>query len=117
MKNQRRGLMAISPLDLQTLFTQMDKVGKQDTAQREGAALLQSIQNARIQQQNDEKVRSVNEAQNTGEGAEAINDNNGGQAEQENQQGESMEDTGEKDKKNEGVIRDPALGKNIDVSL
>ena len=115
MKNQGKDPMAISPLDLQTLFTQMDKVGKQDTAQREGAALLQSIQHARIQQQNDEKVRSVNEAQNTGEGSEAIDDNNSGQAGQENLQGESMEEKEEKNK--DDVIRDPALGKNIDVSL
>jgi len=110
--------MAISPLDLQTLFTQMDKVGRQETAQREGAALLQSIQHARIQQQTDEKIRSVNEAQNTGEGTEAVNDKNGGRAGQEGgRQGESPEDAEQKEKEDDGVIRDPALGKNIDVSL
>ena len=107
--------MAISPLDLQTLFTQMDKVSKQDAAQREGAAILQSIQHSRIQQQLDEKVRSVNESQNTGEGTESIDDNSGGKAGQENRQGESSEMTEEKEDR--GVIRDPDLGRNIDVSL
>ena len=109
--------MAISPLDLQTLFTQVDKVGRQETAQREGAALLQSIQHARIQQQIDEKIRTVNEAQNTGDGSEAIDDKNGGRAGQEGRQGESLEEPEEKNKESEGIIRDPDLGRNIDVSL
>ena len=108
--------MAISPLDLQTLFTQADKVSKQATAQREGAALLQSIQHVRIQQQADEKVRSVNEAQNTGDGSEAIDDENGGRAGQEAPHGEHAE-TKEEEAQNEGIIRDPALGKNIDFSF
>ena len=108
--------MAISPLDLQTLFTQMDKVGKQEMAQRDGAAVLQSVQQARQQQQTDERVRSVNEAQNTGEGAEGIKDKNSGHAghghgEHKNQSAEEHAEEGD------GVIRDPALGRNIDVSL
>jgi hypothetical protein len=108
--------MAISPLDLQTLFTQLDKVGRQESAQKEGAALLQSIQHARIQQQADEKVRSVNESQNTGDGSEAIDDKNGGRAGQEGRHGEAREATEENAEKAK-IIRDPALGKNIDFSL
>jgi len=108
--------MAISPLDLQTLFTQADKVGKQSMAQREGTALLQSIQHIRIQQQTDEKIRSVNEAQNTGDGSEAIGDENGGQAGQETPHG-SPRESKEENEEDEGIIRDPALGKNIDFSF
>ena len=111
--------MAISPIDLQTLFTQMDKVGKQEMAQRDGAAVLQSIQNARQQQQTDERVRSVNESQDTGEGSEAIKDKNGGRAGQEQgeQKNQSEEETEKNTKEKDGVIRDPNLGRNIDVSL
>ena len=111
--------MAISPLDLQTLFTQMDKVGKQEAAQRDGAAILQSVQQARQQQQTDERVRSVNEAQNTGEGSEAIKDRNGGRAGQgqEEEKNLSPEETEETAEKEDGIIRDPDLGRNIDVSL
>ena len=111
--------MAISPLDLQTLFTQMDKISRQEIAQKDGAALLQSIQHTRIQQQLDEKVRTVNEAQDTGEGAEAINDKTGRKAGQEGKDGEDLDEAEDKNKDNDddGIIRDPALGRNIDVSL
>ena len=108
--------MAISPLDLQTLFTQMEKVNRQEVAQREGAAILQSIHQTRIQQQTDEKIRSVNEAQDTGEGSEAINDENGGRAGQEVPNKENREESDEMPK-DEEVIRDPDLGRNIDFSL
>ena len=109
--------MAISPLDLQTLFTQMDKVSKQDAAQREGAAIMQSIQNAKIQEHIDERVRTVNESQNTGEGTDAIDDESGGRPGQGRNHGESSAKAEEKDKEGEAVIRDPDLGRNIDVSL
>ena len=108
--------MAISPLDLQTLFTQMDKVSRQEIAQRDGAALLQSIQHSRIQEQLDEKIRTVNEAQDSGEGSEAIDDKTGGNAGQEGKEREAVEDE-EKRKEESGIIRDPDLGRNIDFSL
>ena len=109
--------MAISPLDLQTLFTQMDMVGRQEAAQKDGAAVIQSMQHARIQQQTDEKIRSVNEAQNSGDGTEAINDENGGRAGQEGSRKEHSGETEEKESANDGIIRDPNLGRNIDFSL
>ncbi|MDR2471250.1 MAG: hypothetical protein LBD09_03970 [Treponema sp.] len=110
--------MAISPIDLQTLFTQMDKVGKQEAAQREGAAILQAVQQAKTQADTDERIRSVNEAQDTGDGAEEIKDKNGGRAGPDNP-GRRREAEGEEDKGEGGqdVIRDPDLGKNIDFSL
>jgi len=110
--------MALSPLDLQTLFTQMDKVGKQEAAQREGAAILQSIQQAKHQQQTDEKIKSVNEAQNTGEGVEGVKDKNGGRSGQDgNRHNHAEENDGEKSWEGEKIIRDPDLGMNVDVSL
>ena len=114
-KNQRRDQMAISPLDLQTLFTQADKVGKQDAAQRDGAALFQSIQQSKIQQQSDDRIRAVNEAQDMGEGTEAINDKKGGGG----TEGHSHpgEETEEKNEENNNVIQDPYLGRNLDLNI
>jgi hypothetical protein len=108
--------MAISPLDLQTLFTQMDKVGGKEAAQREGAAILQSIQQQKIQQQMDEKIRSVNESQDTGDGAEGIKDKKGRAGQEDRKHNHSAEEP-EENAGEGGVIKDPALGKNIDVSL
>ncbi|MDR1059100.1 MAG: hypothetical protein LBL43_06090 [Treponema sp.] len=114
--------MAIQPIDLQTLFTQMDKVGKAQAAQREGAQLQASLQGLENQRKAEERVQSVNEAQNTGDGAEGINDNTdrGGSGEKPGRkrkgQGEAGKEEDDPKEKHAEIIRDPALGRNIDFS-
>ncbi|MDR1319682.1 MAG: hypothetical protein LBJ90_08655 [Treponema sp.] len=114
--------MAIQPIDLQTLFTQLDKVGKAQSAQREGLAVQQDLYGAQMQRKTEEHIRSVNEAQDMGEGAEKINDRGqrGGKEQEsgedaEKEKASSQEEGGEE--KKILVIRDPALGRNIDISL
>jgi len=111
--------MAIQPIDLQTLFTQMDKVAKTQTAQREGQALQQAIQGVQLQKKMDEQVKAVNETRNIGEdGVEKVKDrekqtqNSGDEKKKEKEKQETSEEE-EKD----SVIFDPRLGRNIDISL
>jgi hypothetical protein len=110
--------MAIAPLDLQTLFTQVDKVGKAQLSQREGLALQQAIQGANLQRKTEERIQEVNEAQNTGDGAEKINDRgqrgqNGGERKGKN----PKENVEEELLVRHPVLQDPSLGRNIDISL
>jgi hypothetical protein len=109
--------MAIQPIDLQTLFTQLDKVAKSQSIQREGAAMQQAIQGAELQRRTEDQIKAVNEAQNTGEdGAEKVKDR-GPRAQDhgkgKKQEGEKLEQEEEK----AAVIHDPSLGRNIDISL
>jgi hypothetical protein len=108
--------MAIQPIDLQTLFTQMDKVGKTLADQKEGLALQQSIQGLSIQKKTELKSQSVNETQDAGEGAERIKDQNAKSG-----AGAEGEEKKKREEEKEGpparpVIRDPELGKIIDLS-
>ena len=109
--------MAIQPIDLQTLFTQLDKVAKTQSDQREGAALHQAIQGVQLQRRTDDQIRAVNETQNMGEdGAEKVKDR-GAQA-HDNDKGKKQES--EKQQQEEAkaaFIHDPSLGRNIDISL
>ena len=107
--------MAIAPIDLQTLFTQVDKVGKAQALEREGQALQQALQNVQLQKKSEEHVNQVNEAQNTGEGAEKINDHDREHAQQQNSSKKNKKD--EEEKEQASVLSDPALGKKIDISL
>jgi hypothetical protein len=109
--------MAIQPIDLQTLFTQLEKVGKTQASQKDGALIQQAIQSVAIQRRTDENIRSVNEAQDTGRGTEAVNDRNAHkrQAEEEGQAGREQ---GEEDQETAkaSLFQDPALGKYIDFT-
>ncbi|MDR2741560.1 MAG: hypothetical protein LBB98_05320 [Treponema sp.] len=111
--------MAIQPIDLQTLFTQIDKVGKEQMNQKEGVHLQSVLQNAQLQKKTEEKFHSVTELQNTGDGAERIKDRNSRRQGGEHAPGRRPDEEGAAGSEEEGeppVIRDPALGKNIDIS-
>jgi hypothetical protein len=112
--------MAIQPIDLQTLFTQLDKVGKSQMSQKEGLAIQQSLLGIQMQKKTEEQVHSVDETKQAGEGAEGINDRNARK-----KSGEQSADRGEAGDKDEqdisknkavSVFRDPTLGRNIDMS-
>jgi hypothetical protein len=109
--------MAIQPIDLQTLFTQLDKVAKIQSDQREGAALHQSIQGAQLQRRTEENIKAVNEAQNMGEdGAEKVKDR-GAQAHDGGKGKKKEEEKPQQEEAKAAVIHDPSLGRNIDISL
>ncbi|MDR2516100.1 MAG: hypothetical protein LBC88_01815 [Spirochaetaceae bacterium] len=110
--------MPIQPIDLQTLFTQLDKVGKNEAAQKDGAQIQAAVQGARIQKKTDEKAHTVNETRDTGQGGvERIKDRKGGASSSgggAGRQGNGRE-TPTPDA-SRAYIQDPDLGKNIDVS-
>jgi hypothetical protein len=110
--------MAIQPIDLQTLFTQIDKVGKEQMNQKEGLHLQAVLQGDQLLKKTEERSHSVTELQNTGDGAERIKDRNAGRHGGEHASGRKQdEEDGESgDGGKPPVIRDPALGKNIDIS-
>jgi hypothetical protein len=108
--------MAIQPIDLQTLFTQMDKVAKTQSALREGAAVQQSIQGVHLQEKTEERIKDVNQAQDMGEGTQKLKDREAREHDRDkkkNQSGKSQEE----EEKNPSLFRDPTLGHNIDISL
>ena len=110
--------MAIQPIDLQALFSQIDKVGKNQAVIREGQQIHDSLRQIETQRKLEENVRSVNETQDMGEETIKVKDEKGG-----GPQGKS----GGKDKQDEddetparnfnsAFFKDPALGKNIDIT-
>ncbi|MDR2966279.1 MAG: hypothetical protein LBU88_10965 [Treponema sp.] len=110
--------MAIAPIDLQTLFTQLDKAGRMHMTQRETQPIQQAIQAVQTQKKTEEQINQINETQDTGDGAEKVND-------QGRDKGYKQSD-GKERKKNEEAeeerkkileLSDPALGKKIDISL
>jgi hypothetical protein len=109
--------MAITPIDLQMLFSQIDKIGKEVAAQKEGAALHSAIQTDHRQKINEEKMQSVREADDSGEGLDRLKDkrNSGG-----SEAGGKRNDN-HLLKNNEGgpklsEVHDPNLGNYLDIS-
>jgi hypothetical protein len=113
--------MAIQPIDLQTLFTQLDKVAKNQANQREGLQIQQALQGDQLRRKIEERIRSVNESQDTGQGAEGVKDRSSRKRQDQEPPAPAEKEAGpggpgDTDGEVPSVIRDPALGKNIDVS-
>ncbi len=110
--------MAIQPIDLQALFSQVDKVGKTQSELKEGVEIQQALQGVQSQRKLDERIRSVNEAQDSGDGAERIRDRRGRRRDRrgvkDNEKSEGKDGDGGAEESE--VVRDPALGHNIDLS-
>jgi hypothetical protein len=113
--------MAIQPIDLQALFSQVEKVGKLQANQKEGLQLQQSIQGTLVQQKTEERIQSVNESQDVSRGPEKTKDraarrgrDDTGRRDGQDEDGEALGD-GESGA-DPSVIQDPALGKHVDLS-
>jgi hypothetical protein len=110
--------MAIQPIDLQALFSQLDKVGKLQTSQKEGLQLQQAIQGVLIQQKTEERIQSVNESQDVSQGPEKVKDRSarkdGTERDGLGEDGEAFDEA--KSEADPSVIQDPALGNYVDLS-
>ncbi|MDR2397211.1 MAG: hypothetical protein LBD74_00450 [Spirochaetaceae bacterium] len=109
--------MAIQPIDMQTLFTQLDKVGKIQASQKEGLAIQQALQGIEVQKKVEAQIQSVNETPDTGEGSKGVQDRSPQQQADEDGSGEK-DGRGKPDKTQSAealIIRDPTLGKNVDL--
>ncbi|MDR2468285.1 MAG: hypothetical protein LBD22_04915 [Spirochaetaceae bacterium] len=102
----------MTPLDLQMLFSQIDKYAKDLHAQKEGAQLHKTMEMAVQRQTDTEKAKSVHEADTGGKGLNKLNSGgSGGTGENSGKKKEPGENEEHKEK-----VRDPNLGRYIDLS-
>lgn len=110
--------MALQPIDLQTMYSQMANVAQRVASEGQGASLAQSIQTQGIVNQNLQQSQSVqktaaNETQTGKIKADAKGSDGGapgGQKKKNDGQAEEPEE------KREYEIRDPALGVHINIT-
>ena len=66
--------MALLPIDLQTLFTQANQVGKEQAVQKDAPPAAQSLQGAQLVQKTEKRDKAVNETHDQEEGPEQVKD-------------------------------------------
>lgn len=112
--------MPVSPLDLQTLFTQMDKVGREQSLLKEGAAIQQSVQGAIAVKKGEEQARTVKSTETAEEDTREakVDPELGGGGEHPGSQGKEgrPEDGDGGEGTGAEVIKDPGLGLRVDLS-
>ena len=115
--------MGIQPIDLQTIYTQIDKVGKAQVQQQLAAQTSKEAEMVTNRQNAAQKMQTVQETDAGEEKTGVVHEHNGsgkdaGSAGEETA-GQRKESASGQDGSEESapeVIRDPALGSRIDIS-
>ena len=107
--------MGVSPLDLQTMYANMNNVARTVSHQQQGMVLAQQLQESKIIQQNAEKATQVrktadNEAKSTG-----INDEGHQSGAQYGQNGRRKQKEEEENDHKQTEIRESYLGVHINI--
>jgi hypothetical protein len=113
----------IRPLDLQTLFMNLDKIGKEQAVSKEAQAQAQANQVTKLQKEHDQNAHAVKKTNPTG-GAEgetsvkvqADGHNPQGQEKPKPRAGSPEAEDGGKKEKQDTAWKDPELGKHVDLS-
>ncbi len=104
--------MSIQPIDLQTLFSHMNQVGKEQAELKDGIVQSQNTQGSEILKKAEHEDHSVSEKKQTEE--EALNVKEEGKKKKKYKEGKKNK----KNKKKEGkdFFKDPDLGHHVDIS-
>ena len=93
---------------------QLNRVSREQSAAKEGVVLQQSIQSAVLQKKQEDEVRSVQKPQ-AEENSGKVGDREQGASSESGSEGkenpEEQEESGERE-----VVRDPNLGRRVDIS-
>jgi hypothetical protein len=107
----------ILPIDLQTLFTQSGQVGKEQSVQKDAPPAAQSLQGSQLVQKAEQRDASVNETHaQEEEGPEAVKDRTRRGAGRRKRQGRGPAKPPAPPPVAPAVFRDPALGRNVDIT-
>lgn len=106
--------MPIKPIDLQTLFMQLNKVSRDQAAAKEGAVLQQSIQGALQVKKREDEAKAVQRPE-ADEGSGKIRDRESEGASEGEAEGKKSKE-GEEESGEPEVFKDPDLGRHVDIS-
>ena len=107
--------MPIKPIDLQTLFMQLNQVSREQAAAKDGVVLQQSIQGALLVKKKEDEshaVRRLQPDENAGriEDRESGSSGGGGSQEKKPPEGQPEEEGAPE------IVKDPNLGHRVDIS-
>jgi hypothetical protein len=106
--------MPLLPIDLQTMFSQMARVGTEQAAQRDVPPLDQAAQAAELVKRAEQDDKTVNQPRQAGEGPEKVKEEKP-RGERQRPQGRAVKSKGGSSAPRRDVVEDPALGHHVDL--
>ncbi|HUV08354.1 MAG TPA: hypothetical protein VMX75_11535 [Spirochaetia bacterium] len=107
--------MSVLPIDLQTLFSQMNQVGKEQSIIRHVAPEAQAFQASELVKEAEQRDKSVNQSREVGEGLEKVKEEEGSRERRKSSRDKAQRKGAHPAAPEKNVFRDPYLGQNIDI--
>lgn len=112
--------MSVNPLELQTLFSQINRVGKQQALTKENDVLKQEILNSDIHKQGIKDSEEIPETKNLDEEFSKIKDEENGKNQKKKKkrnagQLDNADEESQEENQSQNVITDPKIGRKIDI--
>lgn len=106
--------MSLQPIDLQTLFSQLSQVSREQAALRDGLVQNQAVVGSEIVRKSEEEQHTVTQSDEVADGPESLHDDDESQKQGEGKKERRRKGSEEEPKRE--VFREPYLGKNVDIS-
>lgn len=111
--------MAIQPIDLQTLYTQLDKIGKSQVQQQAAAQAARETEMANNRKEAADRLSTVQGTETSEDKTGKVHERTEGE-EREGEKGERRDQSPSREDAEQlpppEVIKDPALGTHVDIS-
>jgi hypothetical protein len=107
--------MPILPIDLQTLFSNLNQVSKDQAVAKEVPPEQQNLTGTQIAKTTLEKDNEVNQTRELDDGSQAIKDQESPGTQKELAKKKKKKDEEDSEKKEESDLQDPDLGQHIDI--
>jgi hypothetical protein len=110
------------PIDLQTIYTQLDKIGKTQVQSQVAAQAAQEAQIVENKNKTQQKLKTVQESEAGNESTGVVHERNSSESGAEAEFFQNPPKDGEQKRNDEDnevkieIITDPALGAHIDIS-
>ncbi len=108
--------MPIKPIDLQTLFVQLNQVGRQQAAEKDGAVLHAQLHTRLVKRIEDEASKAVQRPRDDQAAAESVDEDGGQQAPSGGSQQRKARPEETEGAPGVETVSDPALGGHVDIS-
>ena len=106
--------MPLLPIDLQTMFSHLNRIGKDQATLKNSEIENQAAQAQEIVKETEKKDNTVNETKDVGDGLEKVKDEEKKNASRKEKKKKKNDEEENEEKKE--VLKDPDLGHHIDIS-
>lgn len=111
--------MAIQPIDLQTLYTQLDKIGKSQVQQQVASQVAREAEMANNRKEAADRLTTVQGTETSDDKTGKVHERTEGET-RDGEKGDRRDQAPQRDDSEPApapeVIKDPALGTHVDIS-